>query len=83
MLSFLGNLALSLNLGGSRKDAVTNAASILAVISGIFEVIVQAGIVPQQYQSLATGLLSIAGTIIGMSSGKTPDLRSAQAKELQ
>lgn len=78
MLSAIGKLLYTLKIGGSRKDAITNAASLLLALSIAIEECARNGLVPAQYQSWAYGLIAIAGGVIGIATGKAPDLKTAE-----
>jgi hypothetical protein len=78
MFSAIGKLFYQLNLGGSRKDAITNVAGMLGALSFVVAEASKNGLIPVQYQSWAYGLITIAGAVVGIATGKTPDLKAAE-----
>jgi hypothetical protein len=77
ILKIAGQLALVLKLGGSRKDALSNVGSIFSIVSIIIEGLIQAKIIPDQYQPLVVSLLGTGGAIVGLTTGQTPNLSEA------
>jgi hypothetical protein len=78
ILKVFGQLALVLKLGGSRKDALSNAGSIFLVVSVVIEGLIQSKIIPDQYQPLVINLLGAGGAIVGLVTGQKPNLSEAE-----
>lgn len=79
MVEILGKLAYGLNMGGSRKDAFGNVAAYIALASGVVKVIADSGLLPVNIKPYADGFLAISITIVGFLTGRSSDLRGAQA----
>ena len=78
MLSILGKLALRLNMGESRKDALTNAGAIVGIMAATLEALIASNLLPPKYQSIALTVLSVSVAVLGLSSGRDSTLRGVQ-----
>ena len=81
MLANIGRLFFNAGLGGNRKDAITNVATVGGtVLSAIIAALIKAGAIPTQYSELAYSLAALALIVVGLVSGKTMILKQLAAR---
>jgi hypothetical protein len=77
-MKFLGQLALKLGLGGSRKDALTNVSGWGVLALGLLEATIRSGLLPTQYEGAALSAISVLVALGFGASGKSANLDRAE-----